>query len=184
MAVHGRSYHGWVPAVSWPGTGRILGSRLSCRSPRSRALRCAARLRPAVSRAYPAPCRRLPLGRVMACMAVSEAQGRAPGWPCPGLAVLYFNTAQPFLLKSVTIQFLYCDTSLLSPQARLSHNCIAIQLSSHPTYCNTPLNPAIQFLPHNTYWAVAHSKSAPDLFLFFLINIFFFFHYFQQLEKS
>ena len=101
----------------------------------------AALLRPAVSLAYPAPCRRLPLGRVVACMAVSQAQGRAPGRPCPGLAVLYCNTAQPFLSKSVTIQFfLYCDTSLLSPQACLSHNCIAIQLPTHPSYCNATPN--------------------------------------------
>ena len=167
MAVRRRSYRGRVQAVLWPGTGRIVGSRLPCpsprsralrfaallrlavsraysapcRSPRSRALRCAALLRPARSRAYPTPCRRLPLDRVVACMAVSQAQGRAPSRPCPGLAVLYCNTAQPFLFKSVTIQFfLYCDTSLLNPQACLSHNCIAIQLPTHPAYCNTTPN--------------------------------------------
>ena len=91
----------------------------SCRvaAPARRPLPCAtrhaARLRLAVSRAYPAPSRtpRLsyhgPSGRVV---------GPVPHacWPCPGLAVLYCNTAQPFLLWPVTIQSV----------------CIAIQVSS------------------------------------------------------
>ena len=31
MAVRGRTYRGRVPAVSWPGTGRIVGASVPCR---------------------------------------------------------------------------------------------------------------------------------------------------------
>ena len=45
MATRGRSYCGRVPAVSWPGTGRILGASASCRGVCAcSCARCAARL--------------------------------------------------------------------------------------------------------------------------------------------
>ena len=148
------------------------------------------RLRPAVSRAYPAPCRRLPLGCVLACMAISQAQGRAPGRPCPGLAVLYCNTAQPFLFKSVTIQFFCIATQAflaLKPTSVtivLQYNCqptqpIAIQL---PTYC-TPLAIQTFLLQYNFPSSQYNLGSSPktilhqNFILFFLIHDkYFFFH--------
>ena len=183
-----RPCRGQGPVVSWaPGCRVAAPAREPC----------------AVSRAYALPCRAPTQRCVAGCpSAVSwhawpyRRHSRAPGRPCPGLVVLYCNTAQPFLLKSVTnFISLYCDTSLLIPQACLSHNCIAIQLPIHPaycntifpahctsnkpSYCNTPLNPAIQFLPHNTNWAVAlpnlhhfffHYNYYSYLFIFFSIS--------------
>ena len=167
-------------AVSWPGTGRIVGSRLQCRCPSSRALRYAALLRPAVSRAYPAPGRRLPLGCVVACMAVLQAQGRAPGRPCPGLAVLYCNTTQPFLFKLVIIQFFCIATQaflVLKPASVtivLQYNCqptqaIAIQL---PTCCR-PLAIQTFLLQYNFPSSQYNLGSSPKT----ILHQFFFFHY-------
>ena len=169
MAARGRSYRGRVPVVSWPGTGRIVGSRLPCRSPRSRALRCAMLLRPAVSRAYALPCRRLPLGRVVACMAVSQAQGRAPGRPCPGLAVLYCNTAQPFLFKSVTIQFFFCIATQAFLALKPASVTIVLQYNCQPTAHLLQYKPSSYntiFFLYNIIWAVAQKRFCTKFFFF------------------
>ena len=134
----------WVGlAVSWSRPPSVSQPKPPCRRAHARA---PAR-RAAPLRALPRSPTRLAC-RIVALAAVSWAlAARQPGRiagpvsragrPCPRLAVLYCNTAQPFLLRHVTIQFLYCDTSLISLQACLSPNCIAIQLLDHQAYCNT-----------------------------------------------
>ena len=118
MAARGRSYRGRVPAVSWPGTGRIVGASAPCRGVCACACscaRCAPHAMPSASASY----RRRPQRRIVDAVprasVVSQAQGRAPGRPCPGLAVLYCNTAQPFLLGPITIQFVCIEIQVSSP---------------------------------------------------------------------
>ena len=60
--------------------------------------------------------------------------------PCPGLAVLYCNTAQPFLLRPVTIQYVciaiqVSSPALQAPFSRNTMNCIVIHfcLSTNST---------------------------------------------------
>ena len=109
----------------------------------------------AMPRVYALPCRaptQRPPARLACCIvalaAVSWAlAARQPGriagsvsrtcWPCPGLAVFLSTQSSLSSLGLSQYNVLYCDTSLLSLQACLSPNCIAIQLPAHPAYCNT-----------------------------------------------
>ena len=164
----------------------------------------AARLPSAPSRA-PRLSYRGPSGRVVGtgCAPAGRIAGPVPraGWPCPGLAVLYCNTTQPFLLRSVTIKELYCNTilpsshcssccvtiqflciktqslSLLASLLQYSL-CLAIQFPAKPTSsCNTIARLAIQrfFFFHNIVWAVAQTVYAQKISLLFFFH--FFFHF-------
>ena len=60
---------------------------------------------------YRGPCQR----RVVGAGAVSQRAVLRTRLPCPGLAMLYCNTSQPFLLRPVTIQFVCIGIQVFSP---------------------------------------------------------------------
>ena len=125
-------------------------TRVSLRAPRPY-VPCSGRIVALAAMSWALAARQPGLIVAWACRIAGTVQ-RA-GWPCPGLAVLYCNTAQPFLLKPITIQFffffiviqafsafkptsvtiqiLYRDTALFPNQAS--------QLQYNVLYCNIVL---------------------------------------------
>ena len=152
--------------------------------PHARAARacCLWPARPARTRAVPARLLRAPRACCLSCDTGSPVScHNTPGCiaiqPCllqpfqPQYSLVYCDTlSQPSLPACNTIFVLqYKPCQAYTPKLQYN-NCIAIQFSCNPFHFRSQytLNPAIQFLPHNTNWAVANFQiSAPFFFLFF-----------------
>ena len=199
-----RSAHPRAPALCARAPARC--ATRPCHSParplsqaRCSHLRPAPQRQPIVSWPWPWPstvsqgpeqCRSAPL-------AVSWAGARAR--PAPSSTIQYF-VLQPknqpnqapqsrynFCIATLLSQPTACNTNTLlqyNPANALCHNTVPVlQHNLQPTCspnCNTLPWLAIQFLAHNTNWAVANFQLSAPIF-FFIINIYI---YFQKLEKS
>ena len=161
--------------VSWPGPGRVVAKDRSyrrrqaavsqpslarpalCRAPTP----CrAARLPSAVSQAAPRPCRRRKATRLAS---------RVLGWLC-------CIATQPSLSSLSQSQYNFCIATYAFSALKPTSVTIVLQYNCQPAQLIAiHLNPVIQFLPHNTNWAVANFPNFCTKFFFslFIINIFF-----------
>ena len=134
----------WPCRGPWPGrvvarAGRVAGSKLPCRSPRSRSPYALPRAMP---RVYALPCRIVALAAVSWALAARQP-GRIIGpvprasWPCPGLSR---DTVQPHAL-SLSHDTLQCIAThlLQQPNCRLAYLSVTIQ----SVYCDTNFSPAL-----------------------------------------